>query len=699
MISNLPLTWNNKKNSPLLADFIAKYGAEYCMTAEEINQLRDAVNEMGEIQKTTFLGVAEPADVPTGTGRGYWEVITPGTYTYFGGKVLGVDERGLISRDAVGGFKLSKVAFSFSTYAKKTDLQSIDLSNYATTTLVYSKTNKSDLFKVVYNLDEYYTAIYPENYYNSSGVLQSLAGRTALNIIDCKPNDIFTIIGLNSINFSTTQGRFLSSTGAYLSNIAATNYSAVLGGYKITIPSTSTIAKIALYFDNQYLSGKTFSIKKNNKIVSGNDFTLNSSLFDLSQTPNIIATIYKNYAATKYVGFYFNGSGTPGANANYYCIDMFEVTGGEYISIKNMGLPDSALNWFRLLDSNNSLVETITTNSLEKIGGGYRLKIPLTSGIAKLAFWWDQQFMVGDLEVYKSESLHNVNKVLDKAIKDNNSDGLAAKFYQRGNIIKPTQLAPCFLMAGQSNQEGRLELIDLPSFWTSNSNKLTDVLNINTDDGIWHEYNATNYSVKNGVTQFSYEIMLLKMLIDYRKSNGTASDKIYTVKKAIGGTSIAALGEGSGRWTPEFEKIPNGVPFLLKDLETRYRTAKSSANGSLFTPNGMIWHQGEGDREFAEDYYNNMKFVAWYIRGFTNTPEFPIVVGGINSLSTQYNYDVEQAKIRLASEDSFIFYAPVSNIQGNLKSDGVHFNYAGGNELATNIYNIMVANYKIFGLK
>jgi hypothetical protein len=51
MSSNLPLTWNNKKNSPLLADFIAKYGAEYCMTAEEINQLRDAVNEMAVLQR------------------------------------------------------------------------------------------------------------------------------------------------------------------------------------------------------------------------------------------------------------------------------------------------------------------------------------------------------------------------------------------------------------------------------------------------------------------------------------------------------------------------------------------------------------------------------------------------------------------------------------------------------------------------
>jgi lysophospholipase L1-like esterase len=112
MSSILPLTWNNKKNSPLLADFIAKYGAEYCMTAEEINQLRDAVNEMGEIQKTTFLGVAEPTDIPTATGRGYWEVIVPGTYPNHGGVVLQVGKRGLIVRSSVGGFSISQAAFN-----------------------------------------------------------------------------------------------------------------------------------------------------------------------------------------------------------------------------------------------------------------------------------------------------------------------------------------------------------------------------------------------------------------------------------------------------------------------------------------------------------------------------------------------------------------------------------------------------------
>jgi len=104
---SLPLTWADKRNSLALADFIAKHGAEYCMTAEEINEMRDAVNEMAVIQQSVCLGPAEPTDTPAGTGANYWEVIVPGTYTNFGGVALPENKRGLIYRNATGAFSIS----------------------------------------------------------------------------------------------------------------------------------------------------------------------------------------------------------------------------------------------------------------------------------------------------------------------------------------------------------------------------------------------------------------------------------------------------------------------------------------------------------------------------------------------------------------------------------------------------------------
>ncbi len=50
MSANLPLTWQDKKNSPELEAFLKQYGDEYYWTAEQINQMRDAVNEMAVIQ-------------------------------------------------------------------------------------------------------------------------------------------------------------------------------------------------------------------------------------------------------------------------------------------------------------------------------------------------------------------------------------------------------------------------------------------------------------------------------------------------------------------------------------------------------------------------------------------------------------------------------------------------------------------------
>jgi hypothetical protein len=110
MSSILPLNWADKKNSPLLADFIAKYGTEYCMTAEEINQLRDAINEMAVIQQSTFLGAAEPTFTPGGTGRAYWIAVKKGTYANYGGVVVASSEVAFIIRDAAGAFSITKSA-------------------------------------------------------------------------------------------------------------------------------------------------------------------------------------------------------------------------------------------------------------------------------------------------------------------------------------------------------------------------------------------------------------------------------------------------------------------------------------------------------------------------------------------------------------------------------------------------------------
>jgi hypothetical protein len=703
----------------------------YTGTAKDLeNAITAAVTASGV---SSGISIVPTSPAPSGTGTASFFAVQNGTYTNYGGLVVAANSFAIISRSAAGAFSISQTTLSLAAYALLTDLAKYVIWSgqvFSTLNNVVSHLNKdwynvsatlttdvpgisikwieklsgyslkTDLFQNVYNILELFNTTFQDQFYNTSGVLATLANTTAINKIDCLPGDVFTIEGLSSTFAAgaVTQGRTLNSTGGYVGNlVSGTNYSAIFMGIKLIVPTTSTIRSIALYFSTASIVG-TLKIKKNDKIVTANDFNLRDSLFSTLKNPAIIADLYKNFAEDVYVNYFYGSTGPVTFNSLYSAIDLIDVTANDFISFEGLILPTSTSNWFRFLNASNGIVETVSTDSLQLIAGGYRLKVPATAGITKLGFWYVTANQTTPLRVYKTPTLLEVNKVKSSTIKNRNEEGLALKFYQRGNLVKPTQLMPGYLLGGQSNQEGRIELSELPAFWAANGNKITDVQNISTDDGVWHEYNTTNYAVKSGVTLFSYELMLLKLLIDYKKTNGTSTDKIYTVKRAEGGTSIAALGEGSGRWTPEFEKIPSGIPSLLKQLETRYRTAKASSNGAFFTPNGLIWHQGEGDRNFSADYYLNMKFVIWYVRGFTNTPELPIMIGGINSLSTQYNFDVEQSKLRLVAEDSFVFYAPVTNIQSNLKSDGVHFNYAGGNELATTMFNIMVANSKIFGL-
>jgi hypothetical protein len=47
-MSNLPINWEDKKNSPALLAYLQQFGEKSYLSAEEINQLRDAINELGQ---------------------------------------------------------------------------------------------------------------------------------------------------------------------------------------------------------------------------------------------------------------------------------------------------------------------------------------------------------------------------------------------------------------------------------------------------------------------------------------------------------------------------------------------------------------------------------------------------------------------------------------------------------------------------
>lgn len=78
------------------------------------------INQMGSAQ---FLGSIKPTDVPTGAGKGYWYASQAGTYTNFGGVVVGINSFAIISRNELGVFSISQTAVNLSEYVQKQDSQ------------------------------------------------------------------------------------------------------------------------------------------------------------------------------------------------------------------------------------------------------------------------------------------------------------------------------------------------------------------------------------------------------------------------------------------------------------------------------------------------------------------------------------------------------------------------------------------------
>lgn len=82
MSTLLPLAWENKENKPELESYVAQFGARFFLTAEEINELRDAMNELFATFQgaTSFKGIINLA-TPVPTDPGLYFPEEGGTYT------------------------------------------------------------------------------------------------------------------------------------------------------------------------------------------------------------------------------------------------------------------------------------------------------------------------------------------------------------------------------------------------------------------------------------------------------------------------------------------------------------------------------------------------------------------------------------------------------------------------------------------
>lgn len=256
-------------------------------------------------------------------------------------------------------------------------------------------------------------------------------------------------------------------------------------------------------------------------------------------------------------------------------------------------------------------------------------------------------------------------------------------------VTPPAPIMPAYLTAGQSNADGRIANAERPQWMVDEGNTLPGAVINNTDVLNWHDY-KTPLDFAGNV--FAYDMILFKMILDYQRGiAGHATDKIYIVKKALGGTSL------SSNWNVGNVSNPENLSLVLKN---RFQAAAATPQALTYDIKACLWHQGESDTTGGADtaYYQNLKNLIAYVRGYTGKPNLVFVLCAINTSSIDYNTNVQNAKIQVAQEDPFVFSIPVTNGLQYLNTDARHINYAGGLDLATAIFNVMLANKSLFGL-
>ena len=718
--------------------------SKYYYTAEEINILKSAIveNFRDKLASGNFQGTAEdlkelitstttgvfgpitPATAATFTTDGFATAAEAGDYVFAPGTadevtitvtsadltnaVVKINKKGTAyTKEVIGfGFEIPSavgVVEQFNENAVQSGAVSIAL-------------KKKVDYLVNKPVSQYYNdSFFVDQEYNNSGNLVPFAGLSTTEMAQVEvPAEGLTVALVGITGGGGTQLEVYDENLTLISNISFASFTKILeeiNTYKYTLTNTNI---------------KFFTLRASSENIP------NSSVFGILEFPIIKIPIQKvnsdsliNFSDDKKEGFTTGKDlldkaktnlAIPLPDGNDY---LGTPTGSLRIGQTNTALekiPTAALKQYaftvdvfptnptagQYFNSAGAQVGLILREDFFTVPNGQGFIIPDDPAIASFSLFFKQSDTdLSTVRVYEADNaLEPIFKSSLLPEVPETTDGIATYFYNRGNVPKPnvSTLAPAYGFIGQSNQSGFIDLSELPAFWTSNGNQIPDVVFQNSNTLNWHTYNETDYGQPSGGGTFywSYEMLLLKFIIDNRKT-ANAANKIYGVKYAVPGTSLNPLA-GNKAWTAEFEKIAAGKEALLSTYENRLRIAKESANGALYNMKAIFMHQGESDTNAPQTYYKNIKYLIYYLRGVIGNPKLAFVLGGINTSSVDYRKQIEDAKQQVASEDSFVFYAPVSNGLSFLKADQLHFNALGAQDLTDSIVTIMNANKALFGL-
>ena len=270
-------------------------------------------------------------------------------------------------------------------------------------------------------------------------------------------------------------------------------------------------------------------------------------------------------------------------------------------------------------------------------------------------------------------------------------------------VLLKCMTVPVILTAGQSNADGRVPLADLPEElkeykycqWSYGSG------DFETATGVFSPYSPR--VAKPGIEQsWGFDAVV------YKRLEQLWQRPFYVIKHTDGGTAIDPSCKSSTHglyWSADkafldsTTSASHGGRSLLKAFERQIDDCLPNLP-KKYDIKCLIWHQGEGDQQAADRYYDNLKAVILHIRqhlyevtGKKTYLRLPVVCGTYAKGSRQRSQQVVDALHRLSREDRNFHVVDASDL--SLLPDRLHFNAQGAETLGQRVYDTLVRE-KIF---
>ena len=278
---------------------------------------------------------------------------------------------------------------------------------------------------------------------------------------------------------------------------------------------------------------------------------------------------------------------------------------------------------------------------------------------------------------------------------------VGGKLFAQDKSDKPVHV---LITAGQSNTDGRVPNKFLPDeikSLTTDTSYLTGAYPYAKIVQNSHTGQFKPYWPKGRISEgfWTYDA------ITYRLFGEAVKEDFYVIKYAVGGTSIGYPKEMSpkgGYWSgnPQWlaqttSREKKGHSLLLSFTET-IDAAIDQTLSKLdrgYQIDAFLWHQGESDKQYEADYYDNLKAVIQYVRQHLTEKtgqdysRLPFVFGSIPKANRYYSDLVEAAMQRIAEEDENAYLVDLS--QQTLQGDRTHFDAPAAEYFGRKMYGVL----------